>query len=85
MEVDKMGLDRADRRYLLTLIEVFGGGPAGIDTLAASIGEDAGTLEDLIEPYLLQNGFINRTPRGRVATARAYEHMGYVIPADPKF
>lgn len=81
MEVDKMGLDRADRRYLMTLIEVFGGGPAGIDTLAASIGEDAGTLEDLIEPYLLQNGFINRTPRGRLATARAYEHMGFAVPA----
>lgn len=83
MEVDKMGLDRSDRRYLMTLIEIFGGGPAGIDTLAASIGEDAGTLEDLVEPYLLQNGFINRTPRGRVATARAYEHMGFAAPADP--
>ncbi len=80
MEVDKMGLDRADRRYLMTLIEIFDGGPAGIDTLAASIGEDAGTLEDLIEPYLLQNGFINRTPRGRTATARAYEHMGFAVP-----
>ena len=83
MEVDKMGLDRADRRYLMTLIEIFEGGPAGIDTLAASIGEDAGTLEDLIEPYLLQNGFINRTPRGRMATARAYEHMGFAAPENP--
>ncbi len=83
MEVDKMGLDRADRRYLMTLIEIFEGGPAGIDTLAASIGEDAGTIEDLIEPYLLQNGFINRTPRGRMATARAYEHMGFAVPEDP--
>ena len=81
MEVDKMGLDRADRRFLMTLIETFGGGPAGIDTLAASSGEDAGTIEDLIEPYLLQNGFINRTPRGRMATARAYEHMGFAAPA----
>ena len=80
MEVDKMGLDRADRRFLMTLIETFGGGPAGIDTLAASIGEDAGTIEDLIEPYLLQNGFINRTPRGRMATARAYEHMKLAAP-----
>ena len=81
MEVDKMGLDRSDRRFLLTLMETFGGGPAGLDTLAASIGEDAGTIEDLIEPYLLQNGFINRTPRGRMATARAYAHMGLEVPA----
>ena len=82
MEVDKMGLDRSDRRFLLTLLETFGGGPAGLDTLAASIGEDAGTIEDLIEPYLLQNGFINRTPRGRMATARAYEHMGLAVPEE---
>jgi Holliday junction DNA helicase RuvB len=75
MEVDKMGLDRADRRFLTTLISAFDGGPAGLDTLAAAIGEDAGTIEDLIEPYLLQNGFISRTPRGRMATARAYEHL----------
>ena len=75
-----MGLDRADRRFLTTLMETYGGGPAGLDTLAASIGEDAGTIEDLIEPYLLQNGFINRTPRGRMATLRAYEHMGLAIP-----
>lgn len=81
MEVDKMGLDRSDRRFLMTLMETFGGGPAGLDTLAASIGEDAGTIEDLIEPYLLQNGFINRTPRGRMATARAYAHMGLDVPA----
>ena len=80
MEVDKMGLDRADRRFLTALIGVFGGGPAGLDTLAASIGEDPGTIEDLIEPYLLQNGFINRTPRGRMATARAYEHMKLAAP-----
>lgn len=81
MEVDKMGLDRADRRFLTTLISAFNGGPAGLDTLAAAIGEDAGTIEDLIEPYLLQNGFISRTPRGRVATARAYEHMIASVPA----
>ena len=80
MEVDRMGLDRADRRFLMTLMETYHGGPAGVDALAASIGEDAGTIEDLIEPYLPQNGFINRTPRGRTATARAYEHMGLPVP-----
>ena len=82
MEVDKMGLDRADRSFLLTLIRKFGGGPAGLDTLAASIGEDPGTIEDLVEPYLLQNGFINRTPRGRVATDAAYHHLGLQAPED---
>lgn len=76
MDVDSMGLDRSDKRLLLTLMNSFGGGPAGLDTLAASIGEDAGTIEDLIEPYLLQKGFINRTPRGRIATERAYIHLG---------
>ncbi|MDO5132392.1 MAG: Holliday junction branch migration DNA helicase RuvB [Eubacteriales bacterium] len=80
MEVDKMGLDRADRRFLTTLMEAYGGGPAGLEALAASIGEDAGTIEDLIEPYLLQNGFINRTPRGRMATAKAYAHMNLEVP-----
>lgn len=75
MEVDRMGLDRADRRFLRTLIDVYGGGPAGVEALAASIGEDAGTIEDLIEPYLLQNGFISRTPRGRIATEKAYGHL----------
>ena len=76
MDVDRMGLDRADRKFLYTLIEKFGGGPAGLDTMAAAIGEDPGTLEDLVEPYLLQNGLINRTPRGRVATQAAYSHLG---------
>lgn len=80
MDVDQMGLDRVDRGLLLTLIQNFGGGPAGLDTLAASIGEDPGTLEDLVEPYLLQNGLLNRTPRGRVATARAYRHLGFEMP-----
>lgn len=80
MDVDQMGLDRVDRGFLLTLIQNFGGGPAGLDTLAASIGEDPGTLEDLVEPYLLQNGFINRTPRGRVATEQAYRHLGLEMP-----
>ena len=80
MEVDRMGLDRMDRNILLTLIEKFGGGPAGLDTLAAAIGEDAGTIEDVVEPYLLQNGLINRTPRGRVATDAAYGHLGLEVP-----
>lgn len=76
LEVDKVGLDSADRNILLTIIEKFGGGPVGLDTLAASIGEDAGTLEDVYEPYLIQNGLINRTPRGRVVTENAYRHLG---------
>ena len=76
MDVDKMGLDHIDRNILLTMIEKFGGGPVGLDTLAASIGEDAGTIEDVYEPYLLMNGLINRTPRGRVATELAYRHLG---------
>ena len=80
MDVDKMGLDRSDRNFLLALIEKFGGGPAGLDTLAASIGEDAGTIEDVLEPYLLQHGLINRTPRGRVATPAAYRHLGLDVP-----
>lgn len=76
LEVDKLGLDNADRNILVTIIEKFGGGPVGLDTLAASIGEDAGTLEDVYEPYLLKNGLINRTPRGRVVTEAAYTHLG---------
>ena len=80
MDVDRLGLDRADRTFLCTLIEKFGGGPAGLDTLAAAIGEDPGTLEDLVEPYLLQNGLINRTPRGRVATREAFVHLGIPYP-----
>ena len=79
MEVDKLGLDRVDRNYLSTLIDKFGGGPVGLDTLAAAISEDPGTIEDLVEPYLLQNGLINRTPRGRVATEDAYAHMGVPV------
>ena len=82
MDVDRMGLDRNDRRYLQTLIGQYGGGPAGVETIAASIGEDAGTIEDVVEPYLLQNGFLSRTPRGRVATRRAYEHLGITFPED---
>lgn len=76
LEVDKLGLDNADRSILITIIEKFSGGPVGLDTLAASIGEDAGTLEDVYEPYLLKNGLINRTPRGRVVTELAYKHLG---------
>lgn len=76
LEVDRFGLDKNDRSILLTIIEKFQGGPIGLDTLAAAIGEDSGTIEDVYEPYLVQNGFINRTPRGRVATALAYKHFG---------
>lgn len=76
LEVDKFGLDNGDRNILETLIEKFGGGPVGLDTLAAALGEDAGTIEDVYEPYLIMNGFINRTPRGRVATETAYKHLG---------
>ena len=76
MEVDKMGLDRSDRLILITIMEKFAGGPVGLDTLAAAIGEDAGTIEDVYEPYLIQNGFINRTPKGRVATQLCYKHFG---------
>ena len=77
LEVDEHGFDELDRKILVTLIEVYGGGPAGIQAIAAAVGEDRGTIEDLYEPYLLQEGFLQRTPRGRVATRRAYEHLGY--------
>ncbi|MBR2257340.1 MAG: Holliday junction branch migration DNA helicase RuvB [Blautia sp.] len=76
LEVDAYGLDKTDRKILRTMIEHFQGGPVGIEALAASIGEDAGTLEDVYEPYLLQNGFISRTPRGRVVSPKAYAHLG---------
>lgn len=76
LEVDKLGLDQIDRTMLLTIIEKFGGGPVGVDTLAAAISEETDTIEDVYEPYLLQLGFINRTPRGRVATLAAYQHLG---------
>jgi Holliday junction DNA helicase RuvB len=76
LDVDKFGLDHNDRNILLTIIEKFQGGPVGLDTLAASVGEDAGTIEDVYEPYLLKNGFIQRTPKGRVATERTYHHLG---------
>ena len=76
LDVDKLGLDNNDRNILLTIIQKFSGGPVGLDTLAAALGEDAGTLEEVYEPYLIMNGFINRTPRGRVATEHAYHHLG---------
>ena len=76
MDVDTMGLDHVDRNLILTMINKFEGGPVGLDTIAAAIGEDAGTIEDVYEPYLIKNGFINRTPRGRVATGEAYRHFG---------
>lgn len=82
LEVDRYGLDSVDRNILWTMIEKFGGGPVGLETLAAAIGEDAGTLEDVCEPYLLQNGFIQRTPRGRIVTPAAYRHLG--LPMEEK-
>ena len=76
LDVDKYGLEQLDRTILLTIIEKFGGGPVGLDTLSAAIGEDSGTLEDVYEPYLIKNGFLNRTPKGRVASDFAYTHLG---------
>ena len=76
LDVDKYGLEQLDRTILLTIIEKFAGGPVGLDTLSAAIGEDSGTLEDVYEPYLIKNGFLNRTPKGRVATDFAYQHLG---------
>lgn len=80
LEIDALGLDSQDMRYLETLIKKFDGGPCGVETMAASISEDTGTIEDVIEPYLLQMGFIKRTPRGRIATRVAYQHLGYTYP-----
>ena len=80
LEVDTLGLDNNDRNILLSIIERFGGGPVGLDNLAATVGEDSGTIEDVYEPYLLQNGLIIRTPKGRVATKKAYEHFDLPIP-----
>lgn len=79
LEVDRYGLDNTDRKILMQMIEKFGGGPVGLDTLAASIGEDSGTIEDVYEPYLIQNGFIARTPRGRIVTETAYKHLGLSV------
>jgi Holliday junction DNA helicase RuvB len=84
LEVDEAGLDSLDRRYLRALIEHYGGGPAGVETLAYAIAEARDAVEDVIEPYLLQQGFIQRTSRGRVACAKAYAHLGLTAPAQPK-
>ena len=83
LEVDELGLDDLDRRVLETIIHKFGGGPVGVETIAASLAEEAGTIEDVIEPYLLQLGFLDRTPRGRMATAHAYAHLGLADPRAP--
>lgn len=80
LEVDSFGLDQIDRNIIMTMIEKFGGKPVGLDTLAAAIGEDSGTIEDVYEPYLIQNGLISRTPRGRIATETAYKHFGLTVP-----
>lgn len=84
MEIDELGLDTMDKRMLRTIIEGFGGGPVGLDTIAAAIGEEAVTLEDVCEPYLLQLGFLARTPRGRKATVKAYEHLGIPYNGTPE-
>ena len=81
LEVDQFGLEKLDRNILETMILKFGGGPVGLETLASSIGEDSGTIEDVYEPYLLKTGFITRTPRGRTVTVQAYEHLGYDLPS----
>ena len=80
LEIDKLGLDNVDRRMLESIIRFYGGGPVGIDTLAVTIGEEAVTIEDVYEPYLLQQGLLVRTPKGRQATERAYEHLGIRYP-----
>lgn len=80
LDVDKLGLDQTDRNLLFTMIEKFNGGPVGLDTLAAAVGEDSGTIEEVYEPYLIKNGLINRTPRGRVVTELAYRHLGLEFP-----
>ena len=80
LDVDEAGFDGLDRAVLVTIVEKFAGGPVGLDTLAAAVGEDKGTLEDVVEPYLIHCGFLSRTPRGRVATERAYAHLGVPAP-----
>jgi Holliday junction DNA helicase RuvB len=84
LDVDVLGLDDLDRRVLRSIVEKFNGGPVGLDTIAASISEEADTIMDVVEPYLLQLGFLDRTPRGRVATQRAYEHLGLPYPERPQ-
>lgn len=84
MEIDELGLDETDRNLLRALIETFGGGPVGLDTLAATVNEDVNTIEDVYEPYLLQLGFLARTPRGRICLRAGYEHMGASMPENVK-
>ena len=84
LEVDACGLDRTDRRVLQVIIEKFGGGPVGLDTIAAAISESVDAVEDVYEPFLMQQGFLNRTPRGRVVTPAAYRHLGLPLPKDEK-
>ena len=84
LEIDEMGFDQMDRMILLTIIDKFGGGPVGLDTIAAAISEESDTIEDVYEPFLIQNGFLNRTPRGRVATKAAYLHFGRIAPEPPQ-
>jgi Holliday junction DNA helicase RuvB len=84
LEVDRSGLDPMDRKILLTILEKFGGGPVGLDTIAASVGEQRETVEDVYEPFLMQEGFLQRTPRGRVATARCWKYFGKPPPAEPQ-
>ncbi|HKR00023.1 MAG TPA: Holliday junction DNA helicase RuvB C-terminal domain-containing protein, partial [Pyrinomonadaceae bacterium] len=84
MEVDTYGLDEIDRKLLLTIIEKFGGGPVGLGTISASIHEEKDSIEEIIEPYLIQIGFLNRTPRGRMATRLAYDHFGINLPMNHK-
>ena len=80
LDVDPQGFDVMDRKLLEAVVHRFDGGPVGVDNIAASIGEDAGTIEDVIEPYLIQQGYLQRTPRGRIATKAAYQHLGLVAP-----
>jgi len=82
LDVDEYGLDEMDGRVLKAIIEHYEGGPVGLNTLAVAVGEDVATLEEVYEPFLIQNGFLMRTPRGRVATARAFRHFGYALPAE---
>jgi Holliday junction DNA helicase RuvB len=82
LDVDEYGLDEMDARILKSIIEHFDGGPVGLNTLAVAVGEDAGTLEEVYEPFLIQNGFMMRSPRGRIATNNAYRRFGYALPAE---
>jgi Holliday junction DNA helicase RuvB len=84
LEIDEKGFDQMDRMILLTIIDKFGGGPVGLDTIAAAISEESDTIEDVYEPFLIQNGFLNRTPRGRVATPAAYQHFHRTAPELPQ-